>query len=164
MEPGSDRAFLAQCIEDLYRHLSSILQRHDRMGMAASMEMRVPFLENAIIDFALHAPRRWKLEGGRGKWVVKRAAERHLPHDIVHASKKGFPVPDAFRRNMVRFLRGGALEEALGWSEEATKEIVSLAHVDEGAHRVANAEIWARIFLRGEDPDEVGEQLVHALA
>jgi asparagine synthase (glutamine-hydrolysing) len=61
IDPPEDRAFFAQCLNDLYDNLPTLLHRHDRMGMAASMEMRVPFLENDMFDLAFHLPRRAKL-------------------------------------------------------------------------------------------------------
>ncbi len=165
IEPPSDRAFLAACIHDLDRHLPSLLQRHDRMGMAASIETRVPFLETELIAFGLDAPRRWKVHRGRSKCVVKAAAERHLPRDLVHAKKKGWPVPPAFRRGMLGILENGVLADLLGWSAATPGDLARLARADpDGAHRLAYAEVWARVFLRGDDPDEVGERLVAATA
>jgi asparagine synthase (glutamine-hydrolysing) len=64
IEDDADRAFIAHGLHDLHHHLSWILHRHDRLGVAASMEMRVPFLENALFDFAFHLPRRAKLHRG----------------------------------------------------------------------------------------------------
>jgi len=163
IEPVSDRALIAAGIEDCYRHLPTLLHRHDRMGMAASIEMRVPFLENAVIDLGLHAPRRWKLHDGEGKWIVKRTAERHLPRDVVQAPKKGFPTPASFHAGTLRFLKGGALADLLGWGEATTSEILALSDVDAFApKRLLALEVWARVFLRHEDPDEIGERLVAA--
>ena len=54
------------------------------------MEMRVRFLENDLIDFGLHLPRRAKLHRNTGKWLVKQAATEVLPPDVVFARKKGF--------------------------------------------------------------------------
>jgi hypothetical protein len=52
VEPLEDRAFLAHCLDDLCGHLRGLLRRNDRMAMAASIEVRVPFLENRLIDTA----------------------------------------------------------------------------------------------------------------
>ncbi|TIV13528.1 MAG: asparagine synthase, partial [Mesorhizobium sp.] len=70
--PLDDRAFLASCFYDLYSHLQDLLHRHDRLSMAASVELRVPFIENRLIDFALHLPRRQKYRDGTGKWLLKK--------------------------------------------------------------------------------------------
>ena len=113
IEAPADRAFLAACVFDLYYYLPWILYRHDRMGMAASMEMRVPFIENDVINFALHLPRQAKLHGRAGKYVVKQAAAEVLPASIVHAPKKGFPVPNAYTLGTQHLLVGGLLAETM---------------------------------------------------
>ncbi len=89
IESGADRAFLARCLFSLHDHLSWILHRHDRIGLAASMEMRVPFLGEHFY-FGLHLPRRAKLHRNIGKWLVERAAFEPLPPDDVCKRKKGF--------------------------------------------------------------------------
>ena len=87
----SDRMMTIAGLSDLVGHLSWILHRHDHMSMAASVEMRVPFLENNLIHFGMHLPRSAKLNQGQGKWVLKNIASRRLPRDIVFAKKKGIP-------------------------------------------------------------------------
>ena len=67
--------------------------RADRMGMAHSIEIRVPYLDNEIVDFAFGIPPASKLDGGIPKAVLKRALEKDLPHDILYRRKMGFCVP-----------------------------------------------------------------------
>ena len=82
VKPDADRAFLAHCFYSLYDHLSRILHRHDRIGMAASMEMRVPFLENEMFDFAFpptasrQAPLRGRQMAGQAG-CCRRLAQGH---------------------------------------------------------------------------------------
>lgn len=161
IEPLSDRIFLASCMADLYGNLTSLLHRHDRLGMAASMEMRVPFIENDTIDFAIHLPRRAKLHARQGKWAVKEAAARRLPADIVYARKKGFPTPNHFTRGVERLLLGGGLADAMGWSRRATEDAVAAIEVDPDLrHITVGLEMWLRIFFAGEKVEDVGERLV----
>ena len=160
IQPPEDRAFLAQCFADLYFGLPGLLHRHDAMGMAASMEMRVPFLENDMLDFAFHLPRRAKLQREVGKWVVKMAAIQRLPSDIVHASKKGFPMPEAFSQRAERLLIGGLLKEQMEWSSGTLDEVLAMAKDDVTLrYHVTGLEIWMRIFFGQETPDQVGERL-----
>ena len=160
VKPPADRAFLAHCLEDLYRHLQGLLQRHDRLGMAASIELRVPFLGSGMIDLGLHAPRRWKLHCGTSKWVLRKAAARRLPPEVVRAPKKGFPMPVAFGRGAEALLRGGVLAELMGWSPATLEELLLLApHDPAGLRRLASIEIWGRVTLRREDPQELGARL-----
>ena len=124
IEPEADRAFIAHGLFDLYQLLSWILDRHDRMGMAASIEMRVPFLENDMFDFAFHLPRRAKLHDGAGKWVVKQAASEILPHDVVYAPKIMFRVPHRFANGSENLLVDGKLAEMLEWPSNTAADIV----------------------------------------
>ncbi|TGV93895.1 hypothetical protein EN797_041070, partial [Mesorhizobium sp. M2E.F.Ca.ET.154.01.1.1] len=93
-----------------------LLHRHDRLSMAASVELRVPFLENRLIDFAMHLPRRHKYRHRTGKWLRKKVAERHLPRENVYAAKNGFEMSGAFSAGTQGLLRGGFLRDAMKWS------------------------------------------------
>ncbi len=161
VKPAEDRAFLANSLSSVHDYLSSILHRHDRIGMAASMEMRVPFLENEMFDFAFHLPRRAKLHRRIGKWVVKKAAEELLPADIVYKKKKGFPVPNAFSQGAERLLLAGKLAELMCWPVNTTEDIVAWL-TEDGSLRfhLVGLELWARIFFGGEEPAALGEKLI----
>jgi asparagine synthase (glutamine-hydrolysing) len=160
VEPEADRAVLAHGLCNLYDHLSWILHRHDRMGMGASIEMRVPFLENEVFDFAFHLPRRAKLHRRTTKWVVKQAAAERLPTDIVYAKKKGFPMPSSFTRGTQRLLAGGSLAELMEWPGDTTEEIINWLGKDEALRfRLVGLELWARMFFNGEAPAALGDKL-----
>ena len=160
VEHEADRAFLAHALFSLFGNISWLLHRHDRMGMGGSIEMRVPFLENGMFDFAFHLPRRAKLHRGIGKWLVKKAAADVLPAKIVYAKKKGFPMPPAFTRGTQRLLVGGILPELMEWSTYTTQEIITLLGKDERLRfHVVGLELWARIFFGGEAPAALGERL-----
>lgn len=95
---GSLRAML---LDDLRAWLpDNLLERGDRMTMAASVELRPPFLDDDIVEFALSLPERLLVRGGTTKWLVKQVARRHLPTVIVQRPKSGFRVPlDAWFRD-----------------------------------------------------------------
>ena len=78
---------------DFQTYLVSILNRQDKMSMATSIEARVPFLDNEIIDFARSLPLRFKQTLRHRKRVLKEVALRYLPDAIVHRRKSGFGVP-----------------------------------------------------------------------
>lgn len=71
----------------------NLLERGDRMSMAASLETRPPFLDHRLVELAFSLPSRFKVRRGRGKWVLKEVARRHLPSDVVDRRKIGFKVP-----------------------------------------------------------------------
>lgn len=70
-----------------------LLVKLDRASMLHGLEARLPFLDNDVVDFARRIPSRWKFRGGQTKFILKKALEPVLPHEIVHRPKKGFGVP-----------------------------------------------------------------------
>ncbi len=67
----------------------------DRMTMAASLEARVPMLNNSVVDYVMPLPASLKMPGGELKGLLKRALRRHLPAEIIDKPKKGFGPPSA---------------------------------------------------------------------
>ncbi len=65
----------------------------DKMSMAAGVEVRVPFLDLELVEFAARIPARFKQRGSEGKWVLKKAMEPYLPHDVIYRPKSGFGAP-----------------------------------------------------------------------
>jgi asparagine synthase (glutamine-hydrolysing) len=81
----------------------NLLERGDRMSMAASLELRPPLLDHRLVELAFSMPSEFKLRGNVTKWVLKEAARRYLPDAIVDRRKVGFRVPlDAWFRSDLR--------------------------------------------------------------
>jgi asparagine synthase (glutamine-hydrolysing) len=74
---------------------NDILVKLDRASMAASLEGRVPLLNNDFVEFATHLPLNMKLRGLRSKFLLKRALRGVLPAGILNRPKKGFGIPVA---------------------------------------------------------------------
>ncbi|MBA2621898.1 MAG: 7-cyano-7-deazaguanine synthase [Acidobacteria bacterium] len=72
-----------------------ILTKVDRASMAVSLEVRAPFLDARIAQFAASLPLEYKLKGAKGKYILKKAVEEMLPKTILRRPKKGFGVPVA---------------------------------------------------------------------
>jgi len=72
-----------------------VLVKVDRASMAHGLEVRSPFLDRELVELALSVGWHHKLRRGQTKHLLKRLAERWLPHDIVHRKKQGFAVPIA---------------------------------------------------------------------
>jgi asparagine synthase (glutamine-hydrolysing) len=89
---------------DLRSYLvDQLLFLQDKMTMAASLEAREPFLDHRVAELAATVPADRKIEGGDLKRVVKRVAERHVPHECIHRPKKGFVAPvEAWLRGPLR--------------------------------------------------------------
>jgi asparagine synthase (glutamine-hydrolysing) len=76
----------------------------DKMSMAVGVEVRVPFLDIELVEFAAQIPPRYKQKGEHGKWVLKKAMEPYLPKEVIYRPKSGFGAP--LRRWMQHDLRG----------------------------------------------------------
>jgi asparagine synthase (glutamine-hydrolysing) len=141
---------------------ANLLLRGDRMTMAHSLELRCPFLDWRVVDFAARQLPRWmKVRGGEGKRILKMVAEgpAGLPPEIVHRPKWGFKVPvSAWFRGpalgpplRAALLSGPAL--ARGWYHEAAlRRLIE----DHAAGRADNGrklwilfqlELWHRMFV-----------------
>lgn len=70
-----------------------ILAKVDRASMLVALEVRAPFLDNDLVEFARRLPHRYKLRHGRRKYLLKRALDGVLPAQILHRRKQGFGVP-----------------------------------------------------------------------
>jgi asparagine synthase (glutamine-hydrolysing) len=72
---------------------SSILMKADKMSMAHSLEVRVPFLDRHVFGVAATLPLRLRVHGELTKVALRQAATTVLPHEIAMRPKLGFPVP-----------------------------------------------------------------------
>jgi asparagine synthase (glutamine-hydrolysing) len=73
--------------------LDDLLVKTDRMSMAHSLEVRCPFLDTALIEWAAGLPDAFKIRGTRLKYILKRAYRGLLPKEILNRDKMGFGVP-----------------------------------------------------------------------
>jgi asparagine synthase (glutamine-hydrolysing) len=68
--------------------------------MAHALEVRGPFLDHPLAEWLATLPLPMKIRGLQGKWLLKKASETRLPHDVLYRPKMGFSVP------LARWLRG----------------------------------------------------------
>ncbi|PIS19696.1 MAG: asparagine synthase (glutamine-hydrolyzing) [Zetaproteobacteria bacterium CG12_big_fil_rev_8_21_14_0_65_55_1124] len=73
--------------------LRELLRRFDRMTMSASIEGRVPFCDHQLMEFANSLPASVKANRNGLKLVLKRLAEKYLPHELIYREKMGFSLP-----------------------------------------------------------------------
>jgi asparagine synthase (glutamine-hydrolysing) len=79
---------------DLKSYLcDNCLVKVDRMSMAVSLEVRVPFLDRELVELAFQIPGRLKVVGRKTKVLLKRVAARHIPEACVYRPKEGFSLP-----------------------------------------------------------------------
>jgi len=82
------------CYTDLNMFMTSLnLTYTDRASMAASTEVRVPFIDKEVVALAFRISNRDKIRGFKSKFVLKEVAENWLPKEIVHRSKSSFTMP-----------------------------------------------------------------------
>lgn len=102
------RAFHVYCRQFL---LDDILVKVDRCSMLHSLEVRTPFLDKQVAEFAARLPLNYKLRGFRRKYLLKKAFAQLLPPQILRRNKRGFQIPVA------AWLRGKLKPLLLDFSE-----------------------------------------------
>lgn len=122
-------ASMVQCLlyDDFQVQLpDAYLTKVDVASMAASLEVRAPFLDQSLLELAWSLPDSAKLNWGRRKWLLKRIAARHVPPDVIYRPKMGFGMPLAqwFRGRL-----GDALEELLSRSVAEAEGWIKVAPV-----------------------------------
>lgn len=90
--PGDDLAHFLWFDQKVYLP-DDILTKTDRMSMAHSLEVRPPFLDHRIVEFAAALPAEFKIRGGRQKVILKELMKHKLPPPVVQRKKIGFDIP-----------------------------------------------------------------------
>jgi asparagine synthase (glutamine-hydrolysing) len=127
-----------------------LLMRVDKIGMANSIEPRVPFLDHRMVEFTTHIPPAWNTGGGRTKDLLKRAVAGLVPDELVNRRKQGFslPVKQWLRGPLEAFARESILESRLrerGYFDYGVVKGVIDAHV--AGRRNSDTLIWSLINL-----------------
>jgi asparagine synthase (glutamine-hydrolysing) len=128
-----------------------LLMRVDKMSMAVSVEARVPFLDHRLVEFAFRIPQQLKIKHGEPKYILKKAAEGILPHNIIYRKKQGFAAPSSeWLRNgklsqiaEARILGSGLMNKYLF----SKKYIKHLFEAHRGGKRGYGAQLWTLLVL-----------------
>jgi len=134
------------------------LMTTDKTSMAANLEVRVPFLNREMIEFAARMPPELKLKGLKRKYILKKAAEQLLPHDVVWRKKAGFGAPiRSWLRGALRPMVNDLLSEetikrrGLFRPEEVQRIIdTNLSGREDNnlqVFQLLNLELWMRTFI-----------------
>lgn len=90
---GQDLQTRMQYIDYKSWLVEDLLIKADRMSMAASLELRVPFLDHRLLEFTAKMPSKYRLKGGEPKYIIKKAMRSYLSDNILYRKKMGFPTP-----------------------------------------------------------------------
>jgi asparagine synthase (glutamine-hydrolysing) len=90
---ANDRLAPYLWFDQKYFLADDILVKSDRMSMAHSVEVRPPFLDHRIVEFASTLPASFKIRGSCQKFVLKELMKNKLPHSIPWRKKVGFDIP-----------------------------------------------------------------------
>ncbi len=90
---GKDDVTRMQYVDINRWMVGDILLKADRMSMAHSLELRVPFLDKEVFEVARQIPVKHRIGGGTTKYAMRLAARRHMPERSTARPKLGFPVP-----------------------------------------------------------------------
>ena len=102
-------------VDQNYYLPDDILYKTDRMSMAHSLEVRPPFLDHRIVEFAAAVPENLKIRGFRQKYLLKELMRGKLPKAVLTRKKTGFDIPahDWFRGILRDFLMDVLTPEAI---------------------------------------------------
>jgi asparagine synthase (glutamine-hydrolysing) len=136
---------------------SGILICNDKMSMAASLELRVPFLDVELMRFVERIPGRMRVRPRQGKRLHRRAMEELLPREIIDRPKHGFSTPyDSWLRESLgeeverRYVPGSALSELI--DPATASRLVAEHRSGRGAHKeilycLLELSEWHRAFI-----------------
>ncbi len=137
----------------------NLLERGDRMTMAASIEARVPFLDHELAAFVSSLPDHYRIRGLRSKWILREAGKQLLPERILSRPKVGFRVPvnewfrGAMRDYLLDHLQGG-FSMTRTYCDARVLDKVLADHLNGRQNHekllwsLLNLEIWHRQYAR----------------
>ncbi|ARU56169.1 asparagine synthase [Oleiphilus messinensis] len=147
-----------------------LLMLTDKMTMATSLECRVPLLDHELVELACQMPSELKIKGGVLKYILKESLTELLPREILYRKKRGFGAPMGawIKRELLPLMKGllsveqvesrgvfngqvvqGLINDHLSNKSDNTDILIGLL----------NFEIWSKMMLDGQAPQEVESQL-----
>ena len=143
---------LAQAnLADLTVYLpDALLMKVDRMSMACSLEVRVPFLDHTLVEFALSMPMDLKIKGMHTKSVLRQTVAPWLPPEIIQRRKRGFNPPLEFwlQHHLMEYARQHRMLETLGESGYFNlKYVEELAAAHISGRRNFGRQLWALLVF-----------------
>jgi len=139
------------CLADARLFLPGLnLSYSDRASMAASVEVRVPFVDPVVAQAAFAIPGRDKIRNRQGKLALKKAAEAWLPHEIVYRPKASFSAPlRAWVRNDLRDVIQDVLVQGdlVGSGMIRRDALLNLIADDQAGREDRSKQLWQLLTL-----------------
>jgi asparagine synthase (glutamine-hydrolysing) len=148
---GTDDALALVQYLDLKTYLvGDINTKVDRASMAHSLEVREPLMDHPLIEWLASLPNALKVQGQEGKYVLKKAMEPHLPHEIMYRPKMGFSVPLArwFRGPLRQRVKDSVLGSALVETGIFDHQVLTrLVEAHQSGARDYSAPLWTVLMF-----------------
>ena len=136
-----------QSLFDIYCYLQDdLLVKVDRASMKFALEVRVPYLDHRIIEFALNLSPSLKYKNGVAKYLLKEVLYKQIPRSIFDRPKQGFAIPlQSWMEGELRFL----IDDNLNEQVIKKYEVIKYSHVQELIQRFRNGDlfIYNRLWL-----------------
>ena len=147
-----------------------LLSLTDRMSMAASLECRVPLLDDSLVQLASRLPANQKVKGTKLKYAMKEALRGLLPDSIIDRKKRGFgaPIGGWFKNELANYLDSVLNEESIRNRELVNWDVVQAMKRNHLQNRedctdqllaLLNLELWYQVYVDGMSPFEVTERM-----
>ena len=130
--------------------VDDLLIKADRMSMATSIELRVPFLDHRLVEYAAKIPSKYKMHNFNPKYVLKKMMKNRLPNSIINRKKMGFPTPleMMFRGDLYEYAHDTLLSQQAVGRGYFDRTAVENLLIDHRAGKAQNhREIWQLVVL-----------------
>jgi asparagine synthase (glutamine-hydrolysing) len=147
---GKDPLAAFLWLDQKYFLADDILTKSDRMSMAHSLEVRPPFLDHRIVEFAASLPAALKIRGSQQKFILRELMRDKLPQAVLTRKKIGFDIPahdwlrGPLRDLLLDTLQAGATEHAELFNSEVLLKFVRL-HLERKAN--IGYHLWGLLIL-----------------
>lgn len=138
----------------LFLELQGFLPDHnlnysDKMSMACGVETRVPFLDMPLVSLAAALPDHFKMKGKTTKYILKKVAEKYLPHDVIYRPKTGFgaPVREWIKNDMRSMVDERVNNSLPQWNLFDMAEIKKLIALNQKGKIDASLTIWGLLAI-----------------
>ncbi len=134
------------------------LTKVDVASMSGSLEIRTPFLDHHLVEYAWNLQDRYKVRIGETKWFLKRLASLYIPNDVIYRKKMGFALPMKIwwkhqLKDLLQDLLSTSRAVGFGWIKKKPVQRVLDEHVhgkrahDTRLWLILCLELWARIVV-----------------